>query len=39
VVRRKVKSSSESGGRAIFINKADFGFPFTITADFSGRLS
>jgi hypothetical protein len=39
VIRRKAKSSSGSGGRATFVDKAGFGFPFTVTADFSGRLS
>lgn len=39
MIRRKAGSSSGSGGRAIFIDKAGFGFPFTVTADFSGRLS
>jgi hypothetical protein len=31
VIRRKAGSSSGSGGRAIFVDKAGFGFPFTIT--------
>jgi hypothetical protein len=31
VIKRKAKSSSGSGGRATFIDKAGFGFPFTIT--------
>jgi hypothetical protein len=38
VIGKKVKSSSGNGGKVTFINKAGFGFPFTITADFSGRL-
>jgi hypothetical protein len=38
VIEKKVESSSESGGKATFINKTGFGFPFTVTADFNGRL-
>jgi hypothetical protein len=31
VIGRKAGSSSGSGGRATFVDKAGFGFPFTIT--------
>jgi hypothetical protein len=31
VIEKKAKSSSGSGGRAIFVDKAGFGFPFTAT--------
>jgi hypothetical protein len=39
VIKKKIESSSRSGDRATFIDKTGFGFPFTATADFSGRLS